>query len=103
MQIKNKIIKLIICYLTFFSLCSILNADEFNISAIEVSINTSNNTVTGKGAVVVTDNEGRIIYADTATYEKSKEFLTAEGSVKITDVDGNILITEKVTYNKTKE
>ena len=103
MQIKNKIILIIICTLSLSIFNSILHAEELNISALEVSIDQKNNVVIGKGSVEVTDSEGKLIKADKATYEKSKEFLLAEGSVEVIDVEGNILKSDKITYDKKNE
>ena len=103
MQIKNKIISIIICLLSLFAINLNLQAEEFNISAIEVTIDKKNDILIGKGSVEVTDMEGKLITADKVTYEKSKEFLIAEGSVEVTDNVGNILKTDQVTYDKIKE
>ena len=100
MQIKNKIILIIIGTLFFYIINSKLNADEFNLSALEVSFDKQNNIVEGKGSVVVTDNSGKIIKGDRATYKKNSEFLIIEGSVEIFDDLGNILKTDKATYDK---
>ena len=103
MQIKNKIILIIICTLSLSIFNSNLHAEEFNISALEFSIDQKNNIVIGEGDVEVTDSEGKLIKADKVTYEKSKEFLLAEGSVEVIDVEGNILKSDKATYDKKKE
>ena len=103
MQIKNKIILIIICLLCLFAINSNLHAEEFNISAIEILIDKKNDIVIGKGSVEVTDREGKLIRTDKVTYEKSKEFLLAEGSVEILDNEGNVLKTDKATYDKIKE
>ena len=103
MQIKNKIILIIICALSLSIFSSNLHAEEFNISALEFSVDKKNNIVIGEGDVVVTDTEGKIIKADKVTYEKSKEYLLVEGSVEMTDIEGNILKSDKATYDKKKE
>ena len=102
MQIKNKIILIIICALSLSIFNSNLHAEEFNISALEFSIDQKNNIVVGEGEVEVIDSEGILIKADKVTYEKSKEFLLAEGSVEVIDVEGNILKSDKATYDKKK-
>ena len=56
MQIKNRTILIIICTLSLYIFNSNLHAEEFNISASEVSIDKKNNIVTGKGGVEVTDS-----------------------------------------------
>ena len=103
MQIKNKIfiIIYIIFHLSLFP--SIVHADEFDISAKEISFDKENNIVSGVGDVKVTDSKGRIINAQKVTYEKSKEFLTVEGSVNFFDNDGNLINTDKATYDKINE
>ncbi len=103
MQIKNKIFLIIvICLINLNVLPVYLFADEFNISATEVSIDQKNNIVIGEGSVEVTDVEGNLIKTDKATYKKTKEFLMAEGSVEVFDTDGNILKTGKATYDNIK-
>ena len=82
---------------------SSLQAEEFNIEAKEISVDKKNNIVTGKGSVVVTDQDGITVKADKIIYERSKEFLTAEGSVEVFDADNNLLTTDKATYDKTNE
>ena len=70
MQIKNNknlIISFILCL--FFYQISV-HAEEFNISAKEITLD-KNNVVTGEGAVRVTDIEGKIIKADKVIFETS--------------------------------
>ena len=99
MPIKNKIFFTTI--FLFFSLN--VYADEFNISAKEIIIDKTNNTVTGLGGVNITDKEGMVIKANKVIYEKSKEFLTTTGSVEVIDNEGNTLKAENVTYDKINE
>ena len=99
MQIKNKIILIFIC---LFVCSSNIQAKELNISANEIKIDKKNNILIGKGSVIVTDVEGKIITADKATYEKSKEFLLVEGSVKVVDIQGNAIIADRAIYDKIK-
>ena len=99
MQIKNKIIIFFLLY--FFTLG--LNAEEFDISATEITFDKSNNIVMGKGSVKIVDQEGKIFKSDYVIYDKSKEFLTIEGSVEVFDIEGNILKTNKATYDKKNE
>ena len=61
MQIKNKIILIIICALSLSTFNSNLHAEEFNISALEFSIDQKNNIVIGEGSVEVRDSEGKLI------------------------------------------
>ena len=103
MQIKNKLILIILFIFSLIVYEPNLNAEEFNISASEIVIDKQNNIIVGKGSVEVTDSEGKLIKADKATYEKSKEFLLTEGSVEIYDIEGNILKTNKAAYDKIKE
>ena len=74
MQIKNKIIPIIIFFLSLLTTNLVLYADEFDISASEISIDKENEIITGKGSVKVNDEQGRIIKSDNATYEKKIEF-----------------------------
>ena len=103
MPIKSKIITLVLCILNLFIFNLDVSADEFNISAVEISVDKKNNIVIGKGSVEATDQEGRLIKADKIVYEKSKEFLTAEGSVSVNDNEGNIIVTNKATYDKMQD
>ena len=103
MQIKNNII---LFFLVIFNLCFLnnnLSAEEFDISATEISFDNENNVLTGKGSVLVTDKQGRVIKANKVEYEKSKEFLTIKGMVEISDTLGNILTADEATYDKFKE
>ena len=102
MQIKNKIFLIISCTIYLFICVFGAAADEFNISAIEISVDKKNNIVVGKGSVEVVDDEGKIIKADKVVYEKTIEFLTVEGSVTILDKEGNLIAADKATYDKTK-
>ena len=103
MQIKNKIILIIVWFLSLVAFNSNLQAEEFDILAAKVLIDEKNNIVIAKGSVEVTDSEGKLIKAEKVTYEKSREFLLAEKSVKVFDTEGNILTGDKVTYDKIKE
>ena len=76
MQIKNKIILLF--FIIFFSSELTLKADEFDISAKEITFDKNNNVVIGKGQVEVTDKEGKVIKSDKVIYKKENEFLTIE-------------------------
>ena len=103
MLIKNKIFQIAVLLLSLLLMNSSLQAEEFNIEAKEISVDKKNNIVTGKGSVVVTDQDGITVKADKIIYERSKEFLTAEGSVEVFDADNNLLTTDKATYDKTNE
>ena len=87
MQIKNKIISIILGFLTSFLFILNISAEEFNISAEEIIIDKVNNIVIGSGSVEATDIQGRVIKANKITYKKSEEFLIAEGSVQVYDID----------------
>jgi len=103
MQIKNKIILIVICFLNLFTFSLNLYAEEFNISALEITVDKENKIVIGKGSVKAIDSEGKQIKADKITYKKQKEFLLAEGSVEVFDNDGNILKSDKAIYDKIKD
>ena len=64
MQIKNKIVLTIFCTLSFFIFNFNLHADEFNISAINITFDKANDIIVGTGQVEVTDSEGKIMKAD---------------------------------------
>ena len=101
MQIKNKII--LYFFIIFFTSNLIIKADEFNISAKEITFDKNNNVITGKGEVEVTDKDGKVIKSDKVIYKKENEFLTVEGNVELFDTLGNILKTNKATYDKKME
>mgnify|MGYP001250639558 CR=1 FL=1 len=103
MQIKNKIVVIIVCFIGLFTFSLNLYAEEFNISALEITVDKENEIVIGKGSVKAIDSEGKQIKADKITYKKQKEFLLAEGSVEVFDTGGNILKSDKATYDKIKE
>ena len=103
MQIKNKILLSIFFIFTFFVNSVALYAEEFNISAKEISIDKLNNVVIGTGSVEVDDKKGNIIRSDKVRYEKSKQFLSVEGYVEIITEEGNVLKTNKATYDQTKD
>ena len=75
MLIKNKIVFIIVCFLVCASFNLKLYADEFNISATEITVDKNNDVIIGEGAVEAIDNDGKIIKADKITYKKSEEFL----------------------------
>ena len=100
MLIKNKIIFIFFILLTSSVLMTKLFAEEFNISAKEISMDQKNNILTGIGSVIAIDSNNRTIKADEITYYKSKEILKARGSVKIYDNYNNVFLTESATYDK---
>ena len=91
MLTKNKLLLSFFLFFIFSNLQIHSFADEFNITANEISIDKANEIVIGKGDVKVEDSEGKIITAEKVIYEKKKEYLLAEGLVEILDNDGNIL------------
>ena len=103
MQIKNKVFFILLNIFSLIFLNANIYAEEFNISAEEITIDKANNIVIGIGSVEAKDSSGKTINADKMIYKKNEEFLTAEGSVKIYDTDNNILKTDKATFDKTKE
>ena len=70
MQIKNKNTLILITLFSLLGFTFNLQADEFNISASEVSIDKKNEIVVGTGSVVATDSEGKKIKANKITYTK---------------------------------
>ena len=100
MQIKSKLI-ILTFFLVFF--CLNISAEEFNITAKEISIDKDNEILTATGNVKAIDSQGRVINAEKIIYEKNNEFLVAEGNVTIFDTDNNILRTNKATYDKNNE
>ena len=75
MQIKNKFfLTIVFCFLNLNVLPVCLFADEFNISATEVSIDQKSNIVIGEGSVEVTDVEGNLIKLIRQLIKKLKNF-----------------------------
>ena len=70
MRTKNKLIFIISFFLSFLFTFSALHADEFDLSAKEVIVDSEKNVVFGKGAVEVTDKEGKVFIAEKVTYKK---------------------------------
>ena len=101
MQIKNKAFFILLLCLFLFN--SVLHAEEFDIAATEITIDSNNNILTGSGDVEIRDKEGKVIKANKVIYDKSKEFITADGAVEVIDTLGNILKANKVTYDKINE
>ena len=66
MQIKNNIYSIIVLCIFLFNFGG--NADAFNISAVEITIDKQNNIIIGKGSVVATDKQGQIIKANKIIY-----------------------------------
>ena len=64
MLIKNKIFFVFCFILNLCFIDSIIHADEFDISAVEVIVDKNNNTVIGKGSVEAKDSVGNVINAD---------------------------------------
>ena len=67
MLTRNRKNPLIVFFLIFFVSNFNLNADEFNITANEISIDKENEILVGKGSVTAEDSEGKIITADKIT------------------------------------
>jgi len=103
MRTKNKLIFIITFFLSFLFTFSALHADEFDLSAKEVIVDSEKNVVFGKGAVEVTDKEGKVFIAEKVTYKKSEEFIEAEISVQFSDIEGNVIKSDKITYDKKNE
>ena len=74
MQIKNNIYSIIVLCAFLFSFNFSANADEFNISAVEITIDKQNNIIIGKGSVVATDKQGQIIKANKIIYKNLKNY-----------------------------
>ena len=81
MQIKNKIFFILFNIFSLVFLNANIYAEEFNISAEEITIDKTNNIVIGIGSVEAKDSSGKTINADKIIYKKNEEYLTAEGSV----------------------
>ena len=49
------------------------------------------------------DNEGNLITADKATYDKIKGIIVADGNVELTLKEGYFLTSNKVLYNNIRK
>ena len=96
-----KKLKLIIIFI-FFNIVN-SNADEFNISALEINFFDDENKIIAIGEVVAKDNTGIIIYSDKATYFKNDEIIIAEGNAKANNIDNSEILAEKLIYDKKKK
>ena len=103
MQIKNKKTFILFFLINFCLFSHSAYPDEFNISAIEVSVDKKNNIITASGEVVVTDKTGKVINADKVIYKKNDKLLITEGSVKIEDDQNNVLLTDRAVYDKIED
>ena len=63
MQIKNKVKLLLLIIIKVFFLNQNVYSDEFNISAIEITVDKKKNIVIGEGEVKAVDSQGKIINA----------------------------------------
>ena len=79
---RNKILLIVICCFNLIIFNLNLHAEEFSISAVEVSIDKTSDIVIGKGSVTAIDSQGNQIKADKITYNKAKEFLAGH-NIKI--------------------
>ena len=103
MQTNDKVFLIIWITLALFSQSLIVNAEIFDISASEITMDKENNILTGKGDVTVIDEKGKILKSKEVIYESAKEFLTLQENVQIFDKLGNVLTSDKATYDKINE
>ena len=104
MLMKNNNNILLYLILIFFSLTQSLNADEFDITASNIKLFQDGEKILAEGNVLIVGQDGIIIEAESAIYDKKERVIEAEKSVKITDSKTkDILTSDKIQYSKNKE
>ena len=84
-------------FLIFFFIATLLNfnqvkSEEIEITSKTVTFENDGKKIIGDKDVVIKTNEGLIINADYAVYEKNKNFIKADGNVIIKDLQKEIII-----------
>ncbi len=108
MLMKNNKNIFLYSILIFFSLAQSLALCEivgkFDISASNIKIFQNNEKILAEGNVFIVGEDGIIIEAESATYDKKENSIEAKKSVKITDRKTNdVLMSDKIRYSKRKE
>ena len=104
MLMKNNKNILLYLILIFFSLTQSLAADEFDITALNIKLFQDSEKILAEGNVLIIGQDGIIIEAESATYDKKENVVAAKKSVKITNTKTNDELTSnKIQYSKKKE
>ena len=104
MLMKNNKNIFLYLILFFFSLYQSLSADEFEITASKIKLFQDSETILAEGNVLIISQDGIIIEAESATYDKKENIIEAEKFVKITDTKSSDKLTsDKIKYSKNKE
>ena len=104
MLIKNNNKISLYLILIFFFLTQNLTSDEFNITASNIKLLQDSEKIIAEGNVIIEGQDGIIIEAESATYDKKISLIDAERSVKVTDTKTNdVLTSDKIQYSKNKD
>ncbi len=104
MLMKNNKNIFLYLILIFFFLTQSLVADTFDITASNIKLLQDSGKILAEGNVLIISQDGIIIEAESATYDKKENIIEAEKSVKITDSKSNdILTSDKIKYSKNRE
>ena len=104
MLMKNNKNIFLYLILIFFFLTQSLVADTLDITASNIKLLQDSEKILAEGNVLIISQDGIIIEAESATYDKKENIIEAEKSVKITDSKSNdILTSDKIKYSKNRE
>ena len=95
---KNKFISLVFLIFT----ANNLFAENFNISAKNISIDKKNEVTIFTDNVVIVDEKNNKIKSEFASYNKKTDFFILKKNVSIKDSEGNILKSKEASYDKKK-
>jgi LPS-assembly protein len=95
---KNKFISLVFLIFTTNNLF----AENFNISAKNISIDKKNEVTIFTDNVVIVDEKNNKIKSEFASYNKKTNFFILKKNVSIKDSQGNILKSKEASYDKKK-
>ncbi len=95
---KNNYLKVLL----FLFFADVSHAENFDISAKNISIDKKNEITILKNDVVIKDKNGNIIKSELANYNKKKEIISSKGKTFITTSEGYIVETEDLVYDNLK-
>ena len=92
---KNKLLKI----LTFVFFTTVLNAENLDISAKNITVDKESEITVFNGDVVIKDVNGTTINSEYASYNKKLNFFNLKKSVVVTDSSGNQFKSPEATYD----
>ena len=99
MLMKNNKKKILYLILIFFYFSQNLIADEFDITASNIQLLEDNKKILAEGNVIIRGQDGIVVEAESATYDKSKNVINAKKSVKVLNSKTkDILTSDKIHY-----